>query len=702
MKKLLLFSMSFLFLGSYSYGQVTQLNNNQSLSFAALLNPNLAIFTSAIDQTLWVTNGTPAGTFQLSGTIKATNGVVLNGKYIFSGSTATEGSEIFISDGTIAGTKLMKDIVSGATGSDPDGSMAILNGYVYFTATTAATGRELWRTDGTGANTTLVKDIVSGPTGSNEAGKYYLTSMGNYLYFDVNTSAGGNELWQSDGTGANTILLKDIIPGAVSSNPRAFSYFNNMMFFTTTSADGLHAEVWRTNGTPGGTILIKNGIIPGFLGAPAYNTFFHIFNNRAYFLINDGTHAGGIWSTDGIDATTSHTSFVQDVNADAMFTGAFFIDAVNLPAKFIFPVTDVTSRFELWESDGTTAGTKLLKSFPVNSNDRFPFIYLNYSYDGATRTVTTPLYNGNFFFSANSSTDGNELWISDGNPDAAHTHVVKNINTADDGITENISYLYTTAGLFFAADDGTNGNELWKTDGTSSGSSLVKDINPNSGDADPSLVFFIVNGKILFTATDGDDPDHTDLYAVDGTFSPLPVKLLDFTVTAKGDDALLQWSTAQELNSKDFTVQSSVDAQHWNNIGSVPAKGNSSVKATYAFTDLDIMNSGKSMVYYRLIATDIDGKTTSSEIIYLKIKNSDQWTIQLFSNPVHNEVKVLLSVTPGLAKLSINDLSGKVIYKKQLQGQNGLINIAADIPAGIYILQVKTGQGSKSLKFVKE
>jgi ELWxxDGT repeat protein len=701
MKRFLLFSIFISFFCTYIHGQVTQLNNNQSLSPTALLNPNLAIAISAIDQTLWVTNGTPAGTFQLSTIIKASGGIVLNGKYIFSGSTATEGSEIFISDGTIAGTKLIKDIVAGATGSDPDGNMTILNGYVYFTAVTAATGRELWRTDGTEANTTLVKDIVSGPTGSNEAGKYNLTSMGNYLYFDVTTPTEGNELWQSDGTAANTILLKDIIPGTVSSNPRTFWYFNNMMLFTATSADGLHAEVWRTDGTPGGTIMLKNNIMPGLFGVSSYNIYFHVFNSKAYFLINDGTHIGGIWSTDGIDATSTHTSFLQDVEADAKFTGSFFIDAVNLPAKFIFPVTDATSRFEFWESDGTTAGTKLFKSFPANANDRFPFIYLNYGYNGATGTLTNPLFNGNFFFSANSSTDGNELWISDGNPDAAHTHVVKNINTADDGITDNISYLYTSAGLFFAADDGANGNELWKTDGTSSGSALVKDINPNAGDADPSLSF-IVNGKILFTATDGDDPIRTDLYAVDGIFNPLPVKLLDFTVTPKGDDALLQWSTAQELNSKDFTVQSSVDAQHWNNIGKVAAKGNSSVKTDYTFSDLGIMNSGKDIVYYRLVSADIDAKTTNSDIIHLKIKNSDQWNIQLLSNPVHNEIKVLVSGISGIGTLSINDLSGKVIYKKQVPNQNGIINIITDMPAGIYILHAKTTKGNRSIKFVKQ
>ena len=165
---------------------------------------------------------------------------------------------------------------------------------------------------------------------------------------------------------------------------------------------------------------------------------------------------------------------------------------------------------------------------------------------------------------------------------------------------------------------------------------------------------------------------------------------------------MLQWSTAQELNSKDFTIQSSIDAQHWNYIGKVAAKGNSSIKTDYTFSDLGIMNSGKDIVYYRLVSSDMDGKTTNSDIIHLKIKNSDQWNIQLFSNPVHNEIKVLVSGIPGIAMLSINDLSGKAIYKKQVQNQNGFINIITNIPAGIYILNAKTTKGNKSIKFVKE
>ena len=81
--------------------------------------------------------------------------------------------------------------------------------------------------------------------------------------------------------------------------------------------------------------------------------------------------------------------------------------------------------------------------------------------------------------------------------------------------------------------------ELWRSNGSTAGTFLVQDINPVIDDADPFLDFFMVNGKILFEATDGDDATQTDLFAVDGTFTPLPLKLTDFTVTPKNKDALL-------------------------------------------------------------------------------------------------------------------------------------------------------------------
>jgi len=376
--------------------------------------------------------------------------------------------------------------------------MAILNGILYFTDSTVAAGRELWKTDGTTANTTLAVDIVPGATSSIIKNNIELLSNGSFLLLNVKTAAEGNELWRSQGSAANTFLVKDINAGTLSSNPNKFSPYTNIILFAAT--DAAHGEeIWKTDGTSAGTLLIKD-IYPG----PDSSTYipiissgfrlpfpmffgFHTFNNHLYFMANDGVNGSSIWVTQG---SAANTSLVKVIDTDTLLSSFILLNAINLPTKFMFPVSNGKDRFELWQSDGTTAGTVLFKSFPATINSKIPMIYLNFAYDAATQQLTSPLYKGNFFFSA-SGTEGRELWISDGT--LTGTKIVKDINpgTADGLVRE--SYIYTNAGLYFAATDAIHGNELWKTDGTAAGTSMVQDINPNANDADPLL--YLINNN---------------------------------------------------------------------------------------------------------------------------------------------------------------------------------------------------------------
>jgi len=701
MKKNLFFAVSLVVYVS-AHAQVTQINANKSLHGVIPLNSTLAIFESGVDSSIWVSDGTKANTIQISDTIKYIGGgALLNGKYIFKGKSPKCGKEIFITDGTKAGTTIIKDINPGIANSQPNATtMEMVNGYVYFAAVTTTQGCELWRTDGTPGNTTIVKDIGSLATSGIDSVHFSLGLVGNNILFTATTPENGNELWKTDGTTANTLELKDIVPSLSSSNPRFFYPFNNMALFMVNSADGNKGEIWRTDGTPGGTILIKNNIIPSF-SLSSTVIIFHVFKGRAYFMIKDGVHSGdALYNTDAIDASTTHTTFLKDMGSSTFTGGALLADAFNLPNKFIFPYTnDGVSVFDLYQCDGTGAGTVVFKSFPPNTNSNIPIIYTNISFDKLSQTITYPLFKGKFYFSADDVTHGNELWMSDGST----ATMLSDINSHGDGINDNLSFLFTSSTLFFAADDGTHGNELWKTDGTAVGTMMVQDIFPGSHNADPSLEF-INNGKIFFTATDSDPADSsvTDLYVVDGIFSPLPVNLLDFTVSPKGADALLKWSTSQEINSRNFTIQSSNDAQHWNDIGTVSAMGNSSTQTNYSFIDAGVMNSGKSIVYYRLAETDIDGKMTYSNIVQLKINNTDKWNVQLYSNPIHDKVKLMLTGIQGSAVISINNINGQSLYETQIQNQNGFMTLPVNLRGGIYLLVVRTNNEVKTIKFVKE
>ena len=107
--------------------------------------------------------------------------------------------------------------------------------------------------------------------------------------------------------------------------------------------------------------------------------------------------------------------------------------------------------------------------------------------------------NGTLFFTANDGVHGSELWKTDGT--ASGTVLVKDIDPGSIG--SNIKSIVNVNGtLYFSANDGTHGNELWKSDGTAAGTVLVEDINQRSVDSNPAN-FTVLGNSLLFTADDG-------------------------------------------------------------------------------------------------------------------------------------------------------------------------------------------------------
>lgn len=705
MKKCLPIVMCLVIVVITARAQVTQINSNKSLHVTIPLNNVQTILVSELDSSLWITEGTSESTEQLSASIKFEGyGGLIAGKFIFRGSTAATGSEIFITDGTAGGTVLVKDIYGGPTNSAAS-DFTLFNGVAYFTAVTLAEGRELWRTDGTNAGTVLVKDIAAGAVSSNAENNYNLFSNGNYLLFAAQSQAAeGVELWKSDGTNGGTVMIKDIYTGTDSSKPHNFITYNNMvLFLARNAANG--EELWKTDGTDGGTTLVKDinpgpasctsiELFPGFAFPVLFGT--HSFNNKVYFTATDGTNTGEMWVTDG---TGANTTLVKNIVEGMGTSFVLLLNAVDVPGKFIFPVSDGISRSELWQSDGTAGGTLVFKAFdPANPGD-IPLIALNYSYQNGG--LSTSLFQGNkFFFIAGTAAQGTEVWVSDGT--LANTNILKDINPgAASGVAfgANISYLYTTTAFFFAANDGVNGNELWKTDGTNAGTTMVQDINLDAADADPQLGI-VNNNKVIFSATDGDDPA-ADLFVVDGSFQPLPVKLTAFSVARKDNDALLKWYTQQEINTNSFTIQRSYDAVHFENIGTVKAAGNSATGQAYHFTDPGINNGDKKIIYYRLLIADNSGRTEYSHIISLKLK-AGNWNVQLVGNPVKDNIMIAVTGAEGTMAVAIKDITGKPVYNSSLPVLNTRLTIPAGaLPHGVYVLVVWNGNENRIVRFVK-
>ena len=107
-----------------------------------------------------------------------------------------------------------------------------MGGTLFFTANDGTNGHELWKSDGTAAGTVLVKDIYPGSGNSFARFSVNLTNVGGTLFFTANDGVNGTELWKSDGTAAGTVLVKDINPGSSSSYPRYLTNVGGTLFFT--------------------------------------------------------------------------------------------------------------------------------------------------------------------------------------------------------------------------------------------------------------------------------------------------------------------------------------------------------------------------------------------------------------------------------------------------------------------------------------
>lgn len=186
------------------------------------------LFFTANGSNLYTTNGTLGSSNNIKSGLTVHSMLAVKNGVVFSATNSSYGNEIWISDGTTDGTKLIKDINSGITGSNIS-ALTLVDTLVYFVASDTTVGSEIWVTDGTEAGTHLVKDIKKGKSSSSPA---YLTAVRDWLYFSADDGENGIELWKTNGTDSTTFMIDEVFPGYTSSNPKYLSVFNDTLFFT--------------------------------------------------------------------------------------------------------------------------------------------------------------------------------------------------------------------------------------------------------------------------------------------------------------------------------------------------------------------------------------------------------------------------------------------------------------------------------------
>jgi len=157
--------------------------------------------------------------------------------------------------------------------------------------------------------------------------------------------------------------------------------------------------------------------------------------------------------------------------------------------KLFFAANDSTHGYELWSSDGTTAGTAMIADIYPGTGSSDPAYY-------------SPFYafNNKVYFYANDGTHGYELWVTDGT--TGGTSMVADIypGPGSSSVTSTGFITYNNK-IYFNATDSVHGYELWTSDGTTAGTVLFDDIWPGTGNSSPAN-FTAYNNKFYFSAND--------------------------------------------------------------------------------------------------------------------------------------------------------------------------------------------------------
>lgn len=233
----------------------------------------------------YVTDGTSAGTQMVkrinsSGDAFPRDYIVYNNLIYFTAEDGINGRELWVSDGTNAGTQLVQDLYSGPIGSSP-GFFTIYNNRLYFKASHATLGTELFYVNTSGA----IVNVANINPGSDSSLPSHLRVFNGKLYFSATDGTNGTELWETSGTAVSTVMTKNINPGTGSSSPKGFAEYNGKLYFNA-SEDNTGAELWVTDGTSTGTIIAAD-INTGF-GAQGDPEQLIVFNNKLLFVANNG------------------------------------------------------------------------------------------------------------------------------------------------------------------------------------------------------------------------------------------------------------------------------------------------------------------------------------------------------------------------------------------------------------------------------
>jgi trimeric autotransporter adhesin len=507
-----------------------------------------------VGSTLWSTDGTPENTLPVL--TRPGNPIdyqlTKTEEYLFFSTYGNSTAELYRSDGTEAGTiKLFsfksslaiggltvvgnKLFCAGGNGLEqfptpellvtdgtPEGTRSLKKGFVRSFKKAGGKfffciGREIWTSDGTVSGTFLIYSH------SENAFINPIEFKGKILIVL------GKILLETDGTAANTHVANDITFNANLIHGEAVTVFNNQLVYETfTTQTGY--ELGISDGSAEGT-LIKD-LNPGTPSSSPRS--FKRYKDKLIFTATDDPHARELWITDGNDA-----ALLKDMKPGTL--GSTYLTQLYTTSNGIYFSADDFKNIWFTNGEETTHSIGLTGDYPstgIAGDDLYffedtrlgvikapnreiitlkSFTYSQQGYvSGVPQklAVTTllPLVTFNSTYINDPFNLGQEFWISDGTDTG--TKILKDLNPGNKSGITGVSAAIADTKLLFAGNEGINGIELWITDGTEANTKLVTDINPGSASSNPTEMI-TVNGIVFFVANDG--VHGYELWRTDGT-----------------------------------------------------------------------------------------------------------------------------------------------------------------------------------------
>lgn len=465
--------------------------------------------TSPLTSQLWTAGGTVSGaakawsgspglTGDSADSASTRTSVVVGSELLLPLNDGVRGTALWETNGTAAGTQYLAQV-------DPIG-MTLFDGEAYFLGTSAGGTVGLWKSNGTAAGTTEVEDLSSASgVGGAYADQGPIVS-GNNIYFTTSDGDGGDDLWVSNGTASGTSVVNDF--AAVSSGgygegtvQELTAFDGGVAFVADSGTSG--KQVWFSSGTSSGTQMVSDVAVYSGKYDESYGTSpasLTAVGSTLYFVAGNANGSPGLWSSNGTARGTSEFFVFPAMPAGNSEESPSIPTAENLTAvgSLLFFSLDYYSEItggsdQLWTTSGTASSTQQV--VPA---------------DGTTFTFIASIVSlsGSAVFSADTSSGDEEVWLSDGT--SAGTQELTTTGASGQsgyyGYGGNLgSPLVANGVLYFSGETSSNGNQLWETNGTAAGTFVVADINP-SGSPDP-VPLALLNGNLILAANDGTHGD---------------------------------------------------------------------------------------------------------------------------------------------------------------------------------------------------